>query len=267
MRCRRCSLVYTRRLPAPAELDEHYRSYPEHSEPGELTLRRFGELLDGLERFRDTGRLLDVGCGDGHFLAAAQERGWQAYGSEYGEGPRQRARERGLEVRPAPFEPTAAEAGGFDVVVAIEVIEHVTHPREEVERMRALLRRGGCVYLTTPNFGSISRRITGPRWRAIEYPEHLSLFTPESLDRLLASIGFAKLELQTTGISPSDIRAGLRPGREHRSGDGDGGASGDQQVRERVAGSAGLERAVRAVNAALTRSGLGDTIKALYQLT
>ena len=57
-----------------------------------LTARRYAELLQRLEPLRRTNRILDVGCGDGHFLAAARERGWNVYGSEYGEGPRGRAR-------------------------------------------------------------------------------------------------------------------------------------------------------------------------------
>jgi hypothetical protein len=153
--------------------------------------------------------------------------------------------------------------GSFDVVSAIEVIEHVADPRDEVTRVRALLRPGGCLYLTTPNFNSLSRRVTGPRWRSIEYPEHLNLFTSRTLGRLLAADGLCKLEVQTTGISPADLWAGVRPLR--RQTETDAGTSMDFQVRARVARSPRFERAVQLVNAALSRFGLGDTIKALYQ--
>ena len=265
VRCRRCELVYTARLPSSDELSEWYAVYPETTSVSELTTRRFHELLDRFEPFRQTGRLLDVGCGDGHFLAAARQRGWTVYGSEYGDAPRRRAQELGLDVRAAPFQATPDETGSFDVVTAIEVIEHVAEPRAEVAQVRALLRPGGCFYLTTPNFGSLSRRITGARWRAIEYPEHLSLFTPSTLDRLLAAEGLSNVDTRTTGMSPTDIRAGLRPAREERP-DAASGPSADAQVRERVAGSRRFDRAVQLVNAGLSRFGLGDTIKALYRL-
>ena len=265
VRCVRCSLVYTSRLPTSEELSEWYAAYPETTNVSELTTRRFHELLDRFEPFRQTGRLLDVGCGDGHFLAAAAERGWTVCGSEYGDAPRVRARELGLDVRPAPFPATPDEAGSFDVVTAIEVIEHVADPRDEVRRVRELLRPGGCLYITTPNFDSLSRRITGPRWRAIEYPEHLSLFTARSLDHLTGAEGLSGVETRTTGISPTDIWAGLSPACEEQP-DSTGGSSADAQVRERVAGSRRLERGVELANAALSRFGLGDTIKALYRL-
>jgi SAM-dependent methyltransferase len=267
VRCEHCKLVYTGCLPSESELRDYYSVYPENTRMSELTLRRYDELLSRLEPFRETGRLLDIGCGDGHLLAAAREHGWATYGSEFGEGPRRRALEQGLDVRPAPFPATDDEVGSFDVVISIEVIEHVTDPREEVEGMRMLLRPGGCAYLTTPNFNSLTRRTIGARWRVIEYPEHLNYFTPGTLDRLLVGSGLSKLELKTTGISPRDISAGLRP-THGCAGSTNGCGSGDvdARVRERMTRSPLLERSVRLVNAALSQSGLGDTIKALYRL-
>jgi 2-polyprenyl-3-methyl-5-hydroxy-6-metoxy-1,4-benzoquinol methylase len=265
VRCNRCHLVYAGQLPSSTELRDYYASYPESAELSELTARRFGELIERLEPFWQTGRLLDVGCGDGHFLVAAQQRGWTVYGSEFGEGPRRRAKQRGLDVRPAPFPPAVDELGTFDVVVAMEVIEHVTDPRDEVVPISTLLRRGGCLYLTTPNFNSLSRRIIGPRWRVIEYPEHLALFTSRTLDQLLATGGLSRLDMWTTGISPTDIWSGLTRAGERPSCTG-GSADFDRRIRGGMARSPTFELAVQFVNSALSRSGLGDTIKALYQL-
>jgi SAM-dependent methyltransferase len=264
VRCSQCDLVYVGRLPSDDELSEYYAAYPETGVLSELTGRRFAELLDRFEPFRQTGRLLDVGCGDGDFLDAARKRGWTVSGSEYGEAPRERARARGLDVRPAPFPAEGNEIGGFDVVTSVEVIEHVADPREEVTRMAALLRPGGALYLTTPNFDSLSRRLTGPRWRAIEYPEHLTLFTPHTLDALLTRIGLSKVELRTTGVSPADIRAGLKPAAAGIPSPDASGAR-DDRLRSQVAGSPVLDRAVGVANAALSTLRLGDTIKALYQ--
>ena len=194
-----------------------------------------------------------------------EEHGWAPYGSELGEGPRRRALEQGLDVRPAPFPASDDEVGSFDVVISIEVIEHVPDPREEVAAVGTLLRPGGCAYLTTPNFNSLTRRAIGVRWRVIEYPEHLNYFTPGTLDRLLAGSGLSRVELKTTGISPRDISAGLRP-RGDSAGRTDGSGDVDARIREQLTRSPLLERSVRLANAALSRSGLGDTIKALYRL-
>ena len=121
--------------------------------------------------------------------------------------------------------------------------------------------------MTTPNFDSLSRRLTGPRWRAIEYPEHLNLFTSHTLDRLLAADGLSKLEVKTTGIHPADLWAGLKPRREAEQPSSGVGVSVDSRVRARAASSPAVQRAIQLVNATLSRLGLGDTIKALYRLT
>lgn len=267
VQCERCGLVYARRLPSATQLGAYYASYPESTDVSELTARRYSELLDRLEPFRETGRFLDVGCGDGHLLVAALEHGWTPYGSELGEGALGRSQQQGFDVRPAPFPAAADEVATFDVVVATEVIEHVAEPRDEVIAIRGLLRPGGCFYLTTPNFNSLSRRLIGARWRIIEYPEHLNYFTPATLDRLLGDSGFSKVDMRTTGISPGDISAGLKRTRDSRpSADGCGSRDVDTRVRAQMARSPMLERSIRLANAALSRSGLGDTIKALYQL-
>ena len=263
-RCRTCGLVFAAELPSPAELAEHYRDYPAAGSLPELTARRYREVLALFEPCRQTGRLLDVGCGDGHFLAVARELGWEVYGSEYGAAPRKRAQELGLDVREAPFPAAADEWESFDVVTAFEVIEHVVAPREELGHITRVLRPGGCVYLTTPNFVSLSRRLAGPRWRAIGYPEHLNMFTPKTLHRLLADARLIRLSLKTTGISPSDIWAGVRPVSPQISA-GETGPRVDERVRAGVASSPILDRAVRVANVTLATLGVGDTIKALYR--
>lgn len=242
-RCDACGLVFAGELPSEDDLVEHYAEYPAAGEVPSLTVRRYVELLTRLNRFRRTTRLLDVGCGDGHFLLVAKEQGWRVFGSEYGTGPLARCRELGLDVRPAPFAARDDELGSFDVVTAIEVLEHVTAPREEAERVHSLLRRGGALYLTTPNFNALTRRLLRSRWRVIEYPEHLNLFTPQTLHRLLSSVGFRRLSLTTTGISPSDIQAGLRSARTKSDSCAESGPARDmdQALRSRMNSSATMD--------------------------
>lgn len=275
VRCQRCRLVFAGTVPSAAELDEYYAGYPAARALSELTVRRYDQLLESLEPWRRTGRLLDVGCGDGDFLLAAREHGWSVCGSEYGAAPLRRALERGLDVRPAPLQPRDDDLGSFDVVTSMEVIEHVAEPTEEASRFAALLRPGGCLYLTTPNFNSLSRRAAGPRWRVIEYPEHLNLFTPRTLDGLLSAAGLARISVRTTGASPSDILSGIRPPRAPQPAAPSApsapppppGSSPtiDERVRAGIAASPRLDLGVRAANALLTWAGSGDTIKALYR--
>jgi 2-polyprenyl-3-methyl-5-hydroxy-6-metoxy-1,4-benzoquinol methylase len=265
-RCRRCTFVFASVAPSAAELSAYYAAYPPAAAVSELTMRRYDELLDRLAPFRQTGRLHDFGCGDGHFLMRARECGWESSGSEYGEAPRLRALERGLDVRPAPFTATRDEEASFDVVTAFEVLEHVAEPLAEVQRMAGLLRPGGCCYVTVPNFASLSRRISGPRWRPVEYPEHLSYFTPRTLDRLLQMAGLSPLKVRTTGASVATVRQAVRDAAGGQGADaGDDRIEIDRHVRTRIETSRALETGVRGMNVALSLLGVGDTIKALYR--
>jgi 2-polyprenyl-3-methyl-5-hydroxy-6-metoxy-1,4-benzoquinol methylase len=267
VRCRQCNLVFADALPSPSQLQDHYANYPESGIPSELTIRRYTDLLELFEPFRQSGRILDIGCGDGHFLEIAREHGWSVYGSEFGEGPRNRARAKGLDVRSAPFPATHDELKSFDVVTAMEVLEHVVEPKQELHAITSLVRSGGVLYLTTPNFAAVTRRLAGPAWRAIDYPEHLNLFTPSALDSMLSSTGWRKLRLWTTGISPSDIWRAMKPPSSSNAPSYDPSPSLDQRLRGGVARSPLLDLLLRSVNATLSTFGAGDTLKALYVRT
>jgi 2-polyprenyl-3-methyl-5-hydroxy-6-metoxy-1,4-benzoquinol methylase len=278
-RCTSCGLVFAMRIPTRTELDRQYAHYPETAELPRLTQRRYGELLETLEPVRETGRLADIGCGDGHFLAEAQSRGWRVMGTEYGRAPIGRARARGLAVRQAPFMPSEREFGEFDVVTAFEVIEHVADPRCELQMMRALLRPGGVLYLTTPNFASLARLVLGADWPLIDYPEHLVYFTRNTLDRLLRRLGFEPIYARTTGVSLSVLRRGVARRRARASVASPPGVAAasrearrglasrdlDQRIRAQVARSATLRAAVAAADSVLSAIGCGDTLKMLYR--
>jgi hypothetical protein len=100
--------------------------------------------------------------------------------------------------------------GFFDVVTSIETIEHVNNPSEDVGNMAAVLRARGLLYLTTPNFNSLSRRLLGSSWNIIEYPEHLCYYTPGTITALLRGRGFERVEVRTTGVSLTRWKTSLR---------------------------------------------------------
>src|SRR5437763_8227245 len=82
VRCRRCRLIFSDNRPGRAELLRHYGQYSRGYQIEELTLQRYAELLDSWEAHRETGCVLDIGCGPGHFLEIARERGWRPFGTE-----------------------------------------------------------------------------------------------------------------------------------------------------------------------------------------
>lgn len=144
------------------------------------------------------GRLLDVGCWTGSFLVAAEQRGWEAVGIEPSEWAAGEAKRRGLTVHQAELDDVPLTPGSFDAVVSCDVLEHLADPATALERLVALLRPGGVLYLTVPDAGSPFARTMGKRWWAI-VPMHLQYYTRGSMTHLLVKHG---LEVRHMGTHP-----------------------------------------------------------------
>ena len=88
-----------------------------------------------------------------------------------------------------------------DLIIFTEAIEHINDVNNFLEHAYNLLNTGGIIYITTPNFSSIERIMMRSNWGMIKPPEHLSYFTPKTLNKVLGEGGFRKLSLKTENIS------------------------------------------------------------------
>jgi len=255
-------MVFAARIPTDAELAAHYRDYGHAWHDSLITRKRYSEVLDSLEPFRDRNRLLDVGCGAGYFLEEARRRGWEVHGTEYSELALEVTRRKRLPVLQAPIRLGTYDRDSFDVVTAFEVFEHLSDPMAEARVVAHVLRDGGALYLTVPNFDSLSRRILGPRWNVIDYPEHLCYFTSKTIRSSLRRVGFVPECVATTGLSV----ARLRDVAADRSAELAPHGSSDEQLRDAIEGSRVLTVAKALINASLSGLAAGDTIKARFRL-
>ncbi|HXT52478.1 MAG TPA: class I SAM-dependent methyltransferase [Thermoanaerobaculia bacterium] len=134
------------------------------------------------------GRLLELGCATGGFLAAARAC-FEVQGLDVSAFAVEEARKKGLDAAVGSLE--AAElAPFFDAIVAFDTIEHVTEPRRVAARAFELLRPGGCLVLSTGDAGSLLARLSGRRWRLLTPPHHLWFYHRRSMKRLLRGAGF-----------------------------------------------------------------------------
>jgi SAM-dependent methyltransferase len=145
------------------------------------------ERVSSLTSVRPETTWLDYGCGTGGLVLHLRQHGLpRALGTEQGRSL-QRLVDRGIPVlEPRDFD---RAQGSFDVVTAIEVIEHVIDPVAELRRMRALLRPGGLVFLTTGNAKPHSKRLL--EWSYLSPEIHVSLFEPDTLALALRKAGLA----------------------------------------------------------------------------
>lgn len=257
--CGKCGFVFMYRVPTMQELTDHYKTYSYAGSPGQSTLISFNRLLDTFESYRKNNNLLDFGCGRGWFLDEAKKRGWNVYGTEFSQEAVSLCESKGIIMKNGNLLMEDFDGVRFDVVFCSEVIEHVNDPVPQLKSMFKVLRPGGCIYLTTPNFNCYLRHQFGPDFNIIEYPEHLCYFTKRTMDLAMRKAGFIRHSLRTTGISLSRAAGSAQPGTIQA-----GVKEKDEHLRSAMNSNRLMLAVKEMANLALSVTGLGFTIKAMY---
>jgi len=175
-----------------------------------------GRLLAWLEA-TPPGEVLDVGCSDGRFGAAARAAGHRVHGVDL-------VKHDGVGERLDSFVEADLNAGlppeagsGYDRIVAGDVLEHVVDPAALLGDLAGRLAPGGEVLVSVPNFGHWY-----PRGRTtlglFDYDTrgpldqgHVRFFTRRSFERLVASCGLRIVERDVVGV-PLDVLERGGPG-------------------------------------------------------
>ncbi len=196
--CRNCGLGSLFPMPTAERIQSFYPAeyYGEPTAKFE-PLVEFGVRLGAKMRVESLvgdlpggSRVLDIGCGRGVMLRALLDLGHEAHGVEIAPEAASGADPR-AQIRIAP-ELTEAryDESSFDAVIMWHVLEHLPNPEKTLAEIRRILRPGGRLILAVPNFGSLQSQRTGHDWFHLDLPRHLYHFTPETLQRLLASNKF-----------------------------------------------------------------------------
>ena len=188
-------------------------------------------------------------------MRAALARGWQVDATEVSVSGLDSLRRTGAKVFRGELPSAHYADGQFDVVVSLEVLEHLPAPKEHLQEVWRVTRPGGLLILSTPNFDGLSRRCLGVRWRVID-PEHLGYFTQTTLSRLLRDTGYSSVSVRSRSL---DILSWRRAGA---SGAVCFDPCASAQLRETVEGSRSLRLGKTLINGVLRISGLGDTLLA-----
>ncbi len=134
-------------------------------------------------------RLLDVGCGTGAFLSVARSE-YDCVGQDVSAEAAATVRERlGVPTHTGDLRTLDLPTGGFDVITAFDVVEHVPDPAEWLTALGRLLAPEGITLLTTGDTDSLACRLTGRWWHLMTPPEHLTFFSRAGLTQLTARAG------------------------------------------------------------------------------
>ena len=219
VRCRTCGLVYLNPRPTweaiadfyPVGRYDPFEALKSNVPPSPSAMQR--QRAAWLSRVQpQRGRVLDVGCSDGRFLAAMRLHGWTCAGVEPVEAAAAYAREAlGLNVLTGDLEawPTTDRAS---LITLWDVLEHTHSPMAVLRRAHAIMTRPGWLAVSVPNWGSLERRLFGRRWIAIDAPRHLYHFSAGTLRAVLLKAGFEIRQLSATApvmsLASNVLRAG-----------------------------------------------------------
>ena len=209
VQCTHCGLIYQNPQLELGDFQDHYPDeyicYPKERAAGDpLTVRldRWHGLIRRCRRIEKhhppPGRLLDIGCSTGQFMAAMERRGWEVTGVELNAGAADYARRHyGLQVFTGTLEEAAFEGGSFDLINLWGVLEHVPDPKGTLMECHRLLRVGSTLVLGLPNPTAFEARVFKASWVGWDQPRHLQLFTPQVLREYLRATGYRFLKQES----------------------------------------------------------------------
>ena len=222
-----CGLVWLDPRPVLSEIGKAYQNYYTHGQANNAQQTRLARIIRPvlhtmsivllglrIERRRykrmyldqiPTGRLLEVGCGNGKRLARMQALGWDVTGQEIDPVASEYVRTvRGIHVHVGPLE-TMNAPEKYDVVIMSHVIEHVHDPIALLTTCYQMLKENGLLVLLTPNAASYGHRKFCAAWRGLEPPRHLHLFACKTLIQVAQRAGFDRNQCWTTPIGADGI--------------------------------------------------------------
>lgn len=152
------------------------------------------------------GVLVEVGSAAGMFCEEAQACGTfkRIIGIEPSAAQAATCRSMGIEIIEATLEQIDGLDTPADIVASFETIEHVYSPMDFIRRCHGLLSPGGLLVLTCPNYEGFDIMTLGVLSDSLD-AEHINMFNPSALGRLVESLGFEVLEISTPGELDAEL--------------------------------------------------------------
>lgn len=215
VRCPKCRLRWVSPRPSSSHVEEGYdeawEGYFEATTPHVDKWRTWADGdLQTLERIlphlkSGDPRILDVGCGIGHFLIMAKAIGFgMVEGSELSGNMKEHLESFGIPLHVGSIEDLII--GPYDLVTAQHVLEHLTDPSTFLKAIHEITAPGGVLHLMLPNEGSfvsnfksfLSRiRLKRRRFKHLAPGHHLYFYDKATLKKMLETHGFRVLDIHT----------------------------------------------------------------------
>lgn len=146
-------------------------------------------------------KILDLGCSSGIFLRIAKENSWESYGTELNSLMAKVASEYTKVNVQDSLEYFIKKNYKFDCITGWEYFEHLIDPKLEIDKIKKLLKPGGLLCMSMPNFNCKKAKEPNYRWIQYKPPEHLNYWTYENMSLFLKNNGFINIVFRLFGLS------------------------------------------------------------------
>jgi 2-polyprenyl-3-methyl-5-hydroxy-6-metoxy-1,4-benzoquinol methylase len=155
------------------------------------------------------GKLFEIGCGSGDFLARMRSRGWDVEGVDFDPEAVRNVREKhGLTVHAGTMEHLNLPDETFDAVALSHVIEHIYDPVSLLKECFRVLKPSGKLTMTTPNAASFGHDLYRESWFPLDPPRHITLYSQKSLGVIIRRAGFKNVEIVTSAANAEGVLRG-----------------------------------------------------------
>lgn len=222
VKCRNCEFIFLN--PRPYQ-DQFFNFYPKDFHKNDTTLLykilepcftlSLENTIRTLKRYKNEGKLLDIGCGNGSFILAMQKQDYDVWGVELNREaqkympPNLKRRIFFKELQECRFPDKT-----FDIITMFHSLEHIVDLGGLFEEVGRIIKEKGIFYICVPNTDFFESRFFGPYYYNLEVPRHLYFFTRQTLCNTLIKNGFIIVRVLKDNIfelvlTPSSFYHGL----------------------------------------------------------
>src|SRR3989338_11275266 len=198
VKCKNCGLVYSNPILEYEKIEKLYKksftSYDEHLENLRQTYSYYLNQLKKSEK----PRLLEIGCGNGFFLEAAQNQGYQVFGIEPGKKSVDKAKpDIKKNIIIDIFKSGQFKKNFFDVICCFQTFDHVPNPNELLKDCYKILKKGGLMLFFNHDIGAWQNKLMGEKSPVIDI-EHTYLYDKQTMRQIFEKHNFKVLEVKSS---------------------------------------------------------------------
>ncbi len=169
--------------------------------PININKQEYDDYTADISALKKTGKVLEIGCGNGFLLKRLEAEGYDCYGVEPSPIAWDHAKNKlGLKVENCFLSASSYYRQQFDIVILIDVVEHIADMDTFMKEVCSVMNEDGLIFIGTGNIGSLNARIAGPDWGYFVSWEHLSFFNEKSMQFLMDKHGFQQVLIHKTSL-------------------------------------------------------------------